>query len=135
MICHFGFPAAQPQGAAGMPSLREITRAEEILAAARDALATPGRNPSAMQQNSQFASLQQDDFNSLLNHPNPRLWGGPFGPTPLRPGHSSNAAISSGLQNQDMSLLLQKQNQALSLAAASQQQYQGGVPPMSMSTM
>jgi hypothetical protein len=138
MMHDFGLLMDQlpPMPAVGMPSLREITRAEEILAAARDALSsTPTRNnpPS-------FASLQQQDdypqhrasLNNLAQPQiDPRQWGGTFGPTPLRPGHGQNAAISSALQHQDMQVLLQKQNQALSLATASQQQQQGGASPMS----
>lgn len=122
-----------------MPSLQEITRAEEILTAARDALSfTPARNDPPS-----FASLQQQgdylqhgtSLNLTQPQIDPRQWGGPFGPTPLRPGHGQNAAISSGLQHQDMQLLLQKQNQALSLATSAQQQQQGGASPMSLSSM
>jgi hypothetical protein len=140
MMRDFGFSTdQQPILPAVMPSLQEISRAEDILAAARDALSfTPATNnpPS-------FASLQQQgdylQHGTSLNLTQPQIdpwqWGGPYGPTPLRPGHGQNAAISSGLQHQDMQLLLQKQNQALSLATTAQQQQQGGASPMLLSSM
>ena len=97
-------------------SKSEITRAGEILTAARDESAMPAQYLAApMQQNSHLASLHQDNFNSRLIEPYPQQWGGAFGSTPFWTGYLASLAISSGLPCQDMSLLLQKQNQDLPL--------------------
>jgi hypothetical protein len=117
-----------------MPSMLEINRAEQILAAAREALfAAETSAPSVAQQNSQFASLQQDDFQSRFNQYDSLQRRSSYEPIPLRPGFRPR--FNSGLQNQDMSLLLQKQKQSLSMATASQQQQRGWASPMYMSSM
>jgi hypothetical protein len=105
----FGLPNSQSRDAVRMPSMIEISRAEEALLAA-----------SSVQQNPQFVSLQQHDFNSRFNKPHPlSQWGGPYNPTPLWPGDELNSDL---------------QRQALSLATPSQQQ-QGGASPVSMLSM
>ena len=107
--------------AATMPSLQEISRAEEILAAARDAITAS----SAGRTVNQFSGFP-DEFSSarsMLNQPEAR-WASAYGPGPLRaPGNPANAPISSVLGNQDLQqLLLSKQGQAVSLATAHAQQ-------------
>jgi hypothetical protein len=67
----FGLPNSQSLGAVRMPSMIEISRAEEVLVAA-----------SSVQQNPQFVSLQQHDFSSRFNKPHSlSQWGGPYNPT------------------------------------------------------
>ena len=140
----FGLPSQQQHmmaAAAGMPSLMEISRAEEILAAAREALTanagTAGRTGAAGNQ-FDFSSLIREDPNprSMFAQPEGR-WASAYNPTPLRPpGHQQvNAPIATtgGLANQDLQLLLSKQNpqglSTLGTAHSGQQQQQS---PMMM---
>jgi hypothetical protein len=139
----FQFPSQgqqqQQMAGAGMPSLMEISRAEEILAAARDAITsnTSGNNRAAAgPSGNQFAAagMPTEDYNasarSMLNQPDTRWatnYGGPA--AMLRPPGAAqvNAPISSaGLGNQDLQFLLSKQNQGgFSLATANASQQSG----------
>lgn len=126
----------QPLMAAGMPSLMEISRAEEILAAAREALTAGtavGRTYGAAANQFDSASLRREELNprSMFAQPEGR-WASAYNPTPLRPPGQQqvNAPIATtgGLANQDLHLLLSKQNPqgptTLASAYSGQQQQQ-----------
>jgi hypothetical protein len=94
-----------------MPIMIQINSAKEVLAAVA----------ASVQQNPQFAGLQQPDFNSRFSNPySLSQWGGPYDPTTLRLGH--------GRELSDL------HRQALYLAALSQQQ-KGGASLMSVPSM
>lgn len=134
----FGLPSQGQQSVlTGMPSLMEISRAEEILAAAREALT--GRLSGGMSRTAggrgggQFgAEMRRGDTtsHSIFGQPEGR-WSSAYNPTPLRPPGSQalNAPIATtgGLGNQDLRLLLSKKNQGLSLATANASQQQSSM--------
>jgi len=107
----------------GMPSLMEISRAEEILQAAREAITANSATGRTAATCNQYASMPSEDYplsRSRMNPPEGR-WASAYAPTPLRPpGPQVNAPISTGgLGNPDLQLLLSKQqNQGMSLATA-----------------
>jgi hypothetical protein len=110
---NFGLRSSQSLGATLIASMIEINRVEEVLAAAVAAA-------SSVQENPQFAYLQQHDFNSQLN----KLYSlSPCG------GSYDRTTLMSGLE-----LDSNFQGRAVSLAPPFQQQ-QGGVAPVSISPM